>query len=60
MAAVKRGFIDGYEVLEIGEDGQIIVAPESTLSALTEVLNYYKTPHLNLGWSFLFPNEFKV
>lgn len=25
-----------------------------------EVLNYYKTPHLNLGSFFLFPNEFKV
>ena len=28
------GFLDGYEVLEIGQDGQIIVAPESGLSVL--------------------------
>ena len=45
MAAV-RGFIDGYEVLEIGEDGQIIVAPESALSALTEVLESLQNSRL--------------
>ena len=31
------GFLDGYEILEIGEDGQVIVAPESALSALQQI-----------------------
>eukprot|EP00435_Cladocopium_sp_Y103_P059835 s1089_g21.t1 len=36
---LSMGFLDGYEILEIGEDGQVIVALESALSAVFDALD---------------------